>query len=906
MTVLRIYDVKCEYKVNPIGLYVKRPRISWKLDAGERRDVVQAAYQIQASEEDSFGQLLWDSGEVSEQSSIHIAYSGAPLLSRKRYYYRIQVWDSTGASSGWSDTCYWETGIRSSAEWQADWITGELQDKDNAHYMRREVKVSRPLASARIYATALGLYRLYVNGEPIDDTLFAPGWTSYNNRLQVQAYEVTGHLADGDNVLGAMLGNGWYKGNLGWGGRTDHYGAHRALLLELHLTYTDGTEEVICSDGGWQYSSGPLLYSELYHGERYDARLERDDWCKPAGLAHSEGWSRAERIDGLGYDTLVAQENDATRMTQEIKPIAVIATPRGETVLDMGQNMVGWVRFKVRAAEGTELKLQHAEVLDLEGNFYTGNLRTAKQTITYICRGGVEESYEPIFSFQGFRYVRLEGWPEEQLDELLQSVMGCVIHTDMEPTGTFECSDEDLNQLQRNIVWGQRGNFLDVPTDCPQRDERLGWTGDAQVFIRTAAFNYGVANFFTKWLRDLAADQREDGGVPFVIPDLEGVGYGSAAWGDAAVICPWTLYECYGDTRILEEQYESMKAWVDYIRAQGDDELLWNTGFHFGDWLALDAKENSYIGATPRDLICTAFYAYSTELLAKAAAVIGKEEEAAAYRELHSLISAAFRAEFVTPNGRVASPTQTAYVLALMFDLLEEGDRPRTAAMLAANIEENKVHLTTGFVGTPYLCLVLTRFGYSDLAYKLALQKEYPSWLYSVTKGATTIWEHWDGIKPDGSFWSDDMNSYNHYAYGAIGDWFYRRVAGIDTVEDQPGYKHIRIEPQIEGPLTYARAALQTMYGEVSSSWVREGDGRVVLEVGIPANTTAEVVTPPMSALSGISHGGGVPLAVSAGIHAAQETDEQGMRITIGSGSYRFEFTLPRASEADHALTAGT
>ncbi|WP_128657773.1 alpha-L-rhamnosidase, partial [Paenibacillus sp. 598K] len=611
----------------------------------------------------------------------------------------------------------------------------------------------------------------------------------------------------------------------------------------------------------------------------YDARLEEPGWHEP-GFDASR-WLAAQTLEH-GYDTLIAQQGEPTRIVEELRPQALLTSPRGETIVDMGQNMVGWMRFAAELEAGDTITLQHAEVLDADGNFYTGNLRTARQTVTYIAKGEGTETYEPCFSFQGFRYVKVEGLPAEGL---LERLTGCVVHTDMKPTGTFECSDAMVNQLQRNIVWGQRGNFVDVPTDCPQRDERLGWTGDAQVFVRTAAYNYNVAPFFAKWLQDVAADQQPDGSVPHVVPDIPGVGYGSSAWGDAAVICPWTIYQCYGDRRILEVQYTSMKAWVDYIRAQGEQEYLWNTGFHYGDWLALDGKADSSLGATPTDLIATAFYAYSTELLARTAETLGYSDDAAAYQELHRRVVAAFRREFVTPSGRVASPTQTAYVLALMFDLLEEGDRPRTAAMLAEHVRANGTHLTTGFVGTPYLCMALSRYGYTELAYDLVLQQEYPSWLYSVSQGATTIWEHWDSIKPDGSFWSDGMNSFNHYAYGSIGDWLYRIAAGIDLQE--PGYKTIRLQPQWTERLTWVRATLDTMYGELVSAWRREADGSISLEVSVPVNTTAELLVP--AALAKIAEQGGTAGRIDGLLAVSEQASGEGWqtRLTLGSGDYR-------------------
>jgi alpha-L-rhamnosidase len=839
MSTLHVAGLRCEYLQNPLGVTVKAPRFSWKLSS-DLFHVLQGAYRIQVSKEDAGfapSSLVWDSGVVASDQSVHVEYAGEPLEAMTRYYYRVQVWDRSHHSTDWSEVAHWEMGLLTPEDWQAEWITPDpavLDPKSEAAFLlRKEFALQPGIRRAALFATSLGLYELQLNGAKVGDSLFTPGWTSYRHRLQVQAYDVTDQLKE-TNAIGATLANGWYKGNLGWQGKSELFGDTRALLLQLQVWYEDGSQEMLVSDASWRAAAGPILMSELYHGELYDARLEHPGWSLP-GFDETR-WASVASVSHP-KDLLVGEQSERIRVTGQLKPVAVLRTPSGETVLDMGQNMVGRMRFTVEAPAGAKVTLQHAEVLDKEGNFYTGNLRSAKQTVTYVCKGGVEEAYEPTFSFQGFRYVKLEGFPEP-IDP--ERFVGSVIHTDMEPAGFFECSNELINKLQSNIVWGQRGNFLDVPTDCPQRDERLGWTGDAQVFIRTAAFNYGVAPFFTKWLKDLKADQRPDGGVPFVIPNVLGeTSHSSAAWGDAAVICPWTIYLCYGDRRILEEQYDSMKSWVEYIRSQGDNELLWNTGFHFGDWLGLDAKENSYIGATPKDLIATAFYAYSTSLVAKTAVVLGHEQEAEQYGKLHERIVEEFAREFITPNGRLAGHTQTSHVLALMFDLVQGETKARLAATLASYVEEQKVHLTTGFVGTPYLCHVLSSNGYHELAVKLMQQEDYPSWLYTVRQGATTIWEHWDGIKEDGSFWSDNMNSYNHYAYGAIGDWLYRVVCGIELDERLPGYKRIVLQPNPNSGLTYARAALDSLYGVIRSEWSKAGDGSITYSFEVPANTTA-------------------------------------------------------------------
>jgi alpha-L-rhamnosidase len=596
------------------------------------------------------------------------------------------------------------------------------------------------------------------------------------------------------------------------------------------------------SDGKWKAATGAVRESDIYGGEIYDARLEKKGWSQ-AGYDDKE-WKVVTVTEGPKAK-LVATAGPAVKEMEEVKPVKVFTTPGGDTVLDMGQNMVGWVRFRVTAPAGTTITLRHAEVLDSKGNFYTANLRAAKQMVRYIAKGQGTEVYEPRFTFQGFRYVAVSGWPGEVKPD---AFTGVVVHSAMESTGTFESSSSLLNQLQHNIIWGQKGNFLDVPTDCPQRDERLGWTGDAQAFAPTASFNFETAGFYTKWLKDLALDQQDDGAVPHVIPNIlshttrKGAS-ASAGWADAAVVVPWTVYQAFGDKRILEQQYPSMKAWVEYMRREAGEKYLWSSGFTFGDWLAFATTDSDYPGATTdKDFIETAYFARSTTLLAKTAEVLGKKEEAAEYAELEEKIKSAFQKEFVTGNERLSPNTQTAYALALAFGLLPQAERPVAAARLAADVRKFK-HLTTGFLGTPVLCEALSEYGYLDEAYMLLNRTEYPSWLYPVTKGATTIWERWDGIKEDGSFQDTGMNSFNHYAYGAIGEWMYSVVAGIKIDEKQPGYKHILIQPRPGGGLKYAKSAVESMYGRVASAW-EIADGKMKLRVEIPANATATVKLP--------------------------------------------------------------
>ncbi|BBH22732.1 alfa-L-rhamnosidase [Paenibacillus baekrokdamisoli] len=890
---LHVHSLQFNYKTNPIGISPELPRVSWKLGAGPNsRDVVQTAYQIQVTANDEgFEQLLADSGKVNSDQSVLVKVPAFKADSRTRYYYRVKAWDGSELESQWSEPAFFETGLLQESDWEAAWITNGTspggEGWNPSPLFRQTAKLGAQIKSARIYATAHGVYELYLNGTRVGSDVLAPGWTDYKTRLQVQTYDVTNLLLAGaDNAIGIHVGSGWYAGRIGW---MDDYRLNRdrAALLQLHVNYEDGSEEVIKTDSTWRTIDGPVRLSEIYDGEHYDARLEKKDWSV-ADYDDAE-WNAVETCTH-SKAILVAQENLPTRIVRELKPIEVILTPAGETVIDMGQNMVGWVRFNVTGQAGQMVSLLHAEVLDAEGNFYTDNLRSAKQRVEYVLKGEGKETYEPYFSFQGFRFIKLDSYPGE-VD--LENFTGCVVHTDMELTGTFSCSDDRLNQLQHNIEWGQRGNFLDVPTDCPQRDERLGWTGDAQAFARTAAFNMNVASFFQKWLRDVKSEQNEEGGIPFVIPNvLKPTDHSSSAWGDAAVICPWVNYISYGDDRFLIEQYESMRAWVEYIRKQGDNELLWNTGFHFGDWLGLDAHEGSYVGSTPQDLIATAFYAYSTGLVAKAAEALGNEGEAAKYKELHSRIVGEFQREFITPSGRLIGSTQTGYVLTLMFDLAKLEDREKVAKQLVKDLEKRGIHLSTGFVGTPYLCLVLSRFGYHDVAGKLVQQEDYPSWLYAVKKGATTIWEHWDGIKEDGSFWSADMNSFNHYAYGAVGEWLYRIAGGVDTSEDRPGYKHAILAPKPWDGISFARTTHQSQYGEVALEWHRDdAAGTMKVELTIPTNTTASVELP-YAQLSDVQESG-APLVGSSLADVSSQAGSE-VRLELGSGNYRFEYAITR------------
>jgi alpha-L-rhamnosidase len=885
---VRIVDLRCEYKTNPLGIDASAPRFSWRLEAADAkaRGIAQTAYQIQvaASEADlrTGKEFLWDSKRVSSADSTEIPYAGPGLQSGHRYFWRVTIWDQQSASS--SAPAFFEMGLLQPTDWRASWIEPAL-DSDKvggpAPLLRREFDIAPGFQRARLYVTSRGLYELHLNGKRVGDELFTPGWTAYDHRIQYQTYDVTALLKPGRNALGAILGSGWFRYE-----QKRIYGPHLALLAQLVVTNRDGREQVIGTDSTWKSSTGPILMSEIYNGETYDARQEKSGWAAPGFDDHQ--WS-AVRVADYRKDDLVAPAGPPVRRTEELKPVKILHTPAGETVFDMGQNMVGWVRLRVQGPAGTAVTLRHAEVLDQRGNMYYHNLRKAAATVRYTLSGNGVETFEPHFTFQGFRYVAVAGFPGEPTPD---AITGIVIHSDMQPTGELTTSNSLINQLQHNIQWGQKGNFLDVPTDCPQRDERLGWTGDAEVFARTAAFNMDVAGFFTKWLRDVAADQRPNGIVPTVIPDTgnpNSMPRPAAAWSDAAVIVPWTMYLAYGDKRILEQQYSSMTKWVEYERQRAGDDYIWDGDFHYGDWLAYAAPSSEarfYPGAsTGTDLIATAYFGYSTSLLQKIATILGKQDDAARYDNQFAKIKAAFRREFVTDTGRVGENTQTAYALALAFDLLPDDLRPVAARRLAQDVRQRQ-HLTTGFLGTPFLCFVLSQYGYVDEAYMLLTREKYPSWLYPITQGATTIWERWDGIKADGTFQDPDMNSFNHYAYGSIGDWMYRVMAGIDVDPAAPGYKHILIQPQPGGGFTSVRASHMTPYGKVTSAWELK-DGALTLTVEVPPNTTAAIRLP-HAQLAGISESG-QPLAQTNGIIRSSQ-DAGSVLLQVGSGEYHFAY----------------
>ncbi len=874
---LTVRQLTCNYQVNPIGLDDLHPQLSWILDASGS-NIMQTAYELRVGTDahalTKGRSLVWNTGRISSAQSVQIAYRGTPLIAGQQYYWQVRVWDNQQHASAWSTVNSWETGLLTAADWKAKWIAPHDTTGGKiipCPLFRKHFTLTKNIKNARLYITAHGLYEAYLNGQRIGNDYFRPGWTSYAKRLQYQVYDVTTLLKKGANATGAIVGDGWYRGNMGFSNKRNLYGKEPELLFQLHVNYTDGSSEQIVSDGSWKCSlNGPVLTSDIYNGEVYDARREITGWTTAA--FNDAAWPTVTESKA-GTVNLVAQQGPSVTKHEHFKPIKIFTTPKGEMVADFGQNLTGWVQLHVTGKAGDTITLHHAEVLDAAGNFYTENLRAAKQETRFILKGGQQEELEPHFTFQGFRYVRITGYKPDS-----NALTAVAMYSDMTPSGSFTCSNPLINQLQHNIQWGQKGNFLDIPTDCPQRDERLGWTGDAQVFFNTAAFNMDVTGFFGKWLLDLQADQDAEGNVPSVIPDcLRSFLKGSAGWGDVATIIPWNYYVVYGDTTLLQRQYNSMKAWVDHLHAISKNNL-WNSGAHYGDWLFFspDDDNDGRAAITDKFLIAQAFYACSMQNLVNAAKVLSNDADVKTYSVLLDSVKQAFQNEYTTPGGRLVSSTQTAYVLALNFDLLPEKMRSAAAKRLVDNIAAYGNHLTTGFLGTPYLCHVLTRFGYTDVAYKLLLQETFPSWLYPVKKGATTIWERWNGIKPNGSFQNAGMNSFNHYAYGAIGDWMYKTVAGINPDQQQPGYKHIIIAPKPGGGLTSAGATYQSLYGVIKSNWTIK-DGKLLLDIMIPCNTNATLILPD------------APNAVNDG---SMQRNGKDLQKKLGSGTYHYEYAF--------------
>lgn len=821
-----------------LGIGEPTPRLTW-ISTTDVPGWLQSGYELEIDGVST--------GRIASGESVFVAWPAAPLRSRSTHRVRVRVWGTDGSQSEWSDALVIEAGLLSEDDWSSHWITpAEPAGEGRPSYLRHAFSLTAEpgvtIERARLYATSAGINQLHLNGEPVGDTVLAPGWSAYADRLRYETHDVTGLMRLGANVVGAVVADGWWRGFLTWEMKRNVYGDRLGLLAQLEVTFSDGTEETFGTDSTWLSSTGPIVNADLYNGESYDARIELGGW---SSLGYDDSaWGQTEVFSPV-VGELVASIAPPVRRIQELPVDEVIITPSGHTILDFGQNLVGWVRFRVTGARGSTITLRHAEVLD-NGELGTRPLRNARAVDEYVLRGGEEETWEPTFTFHGFRYVQVDGWPADRVDPAVFTAI--VIHSDFEGIGAFSCSNDLLNRLHENAVWGLRGNFVDVPTDCPQRDERLGWTGDLQVFAPTAAFLFDVSGFVAEWLEDLRVEQFDDGRVPLVVPagppGLFPMGtFAAAAWGDAATIVPWTMYERFGDEGLMARQLDSMRAWVEFVRAKAGDALLWPEEFQLGDWLDPDAPpDQPWRAKTDAVLIATAYFARSAQLVGQAARVLGRAELAEEYEQLADDIRAAFRREFVTASGLISSDSVTAYALAVMFDLYEDPvHRARAGARMASLSAARGYTISTGFVGTPLVLPALSAVGDTKTAYRLLTETACPSWLYPVTMGARTVWERWDSMLPDGSLNPGEMTSFNHYALGGVADWMHQTIGGVRA--EEPGYRKLRFNPVPGRAVSSASCSLRTPYGRAACRWSLENQ-RMTMEVEVPPNTSAIVIRP--------------------------------------------------------------
>lgn len=910
-------DVRCgEFFDNPLGYDLSGLSFSWKLPA-IRQGIMQTAYRIVVadSEENLEKNPVWDSGKVVSDRSVKVPYGGAEIsAARAKYFYKVAFWDEKGGQSEWSDVKTFEFGLLKNSDWVAKWISsgekpvfrkeirpmGEKRREvklggDKPAYMRKEFSLgSAKIKKARAYISTLGIFQLYINGKKVGRDFWGTGWTDYGVRVQAQTYDVSGYLRSGGNAVGVLLGGGWYAGRSGFLFDSCTYGDDPKLLLQLEVEFEDGTVRTVATDASWKWSRGAVVSADIFEGEVYDARLQQDGWNDAAtprafknlwGLFgdgdkfDDSGW-REVKVENIGELPAICPNRAQPIVVKEtLYPVSVRKVGARTYIFDLGQNIVGWPKIKVPSMPGREITIRYAEMLKSDGHLYTENYRTAKSTDTFICgKYGVAE-YEPSLTFHGFRYVELGGLPEE-IEASADWLEGKVVFSDLELIGSFVCSDAKVNQLQSNIQWGQRCNFFSIPTDCPQRDERLGWTGDAQVFVPTAAFNMNVDAFFSKWLTDVRDGQSDDGAYPDIAPKKRNLtgwfkNRGNAAWADAGVICTWEVYRAYGGEKILRDNYEAMKKWIAFMERTSKNYIRPETAY--GDWLQPYAPLGR--GDASKKLIGTAYFVRDVDIMAKIARILGHSEDAARFDALGGKVRAAFNAAYLKPDGTVDNDCQTSYLLALAFDILPENMRAAAFEKFLKTLERADYHLRTGFVGTPLINAVLTKFGRSDLAYRLLFTETYPSWLYTVNQGATTMWERWNSFSKKDGFGDANMNSFNHYAYGAIGQWLYGDVAGLWNDESAAGYKNIVFAPKTSEKLSFASASLETPYGRAASSW-RRSDGVLEWTVAIPPNATGTLHLPTKK-LDTVRVNG-EPLNLRAGSDAAG-----GVLKGVKSGEYR-------------------
>lgn len=858
---MEIRYLKTNHLVNPLGYDLGIPTVSYVVEGTTARHQKKA--QILVAKEETFTDVVFDSGESSEVQNTGFELQFLPEP-ETRYFWKVRVWADNGEYAE-SETAWFETPKEN--VWGAEWITPALPKEVQAVLMKK-IRIEKPVKKARMYMTGLGVYELYLNRQKQGDECLLPGFCSYDSWIPYQTFELD--FSQGENLLEIVLGDGWYKGWYGLNKTEENYGDRLAAIAEIHIEYEDGTGETICTDTSWKARKSKVVYSGIYPGEIFDSTLAVDEIFDTETIP-------------LGTEKLSPRLNPPITVHERIKPIQVIHTPAGETVLDMGQNMVGWLEFHCTAPAGTRLYFQFGEILQ-DGNFYNDNLRTAKAEFTYIADGS-DTMVRQHFTFYGYRYVNVVGWGKEPDPE---DFRGLVIHSDMEEIGEIETSDPLVNQLVHNAKWGQKGNFLDVPTDCPQRDERYGWTGDAQIFSGTACYFMDTYAFYTKYGKDVYCEQKLlNGSVPDVVPLANWVGDASTAWGDAATIIPWNVYLHYGDKGILRRQFDSMKAWVDYMRREDEkygNKYLWQSGSHYADWLALDGNvEGGVYGATDPFLISSAYYYYSANIVAKAAAVLERKEEEKYYSDLAEKIRAAFIHEYFSGSGRLCVNTMTAYTVVLYMGLTPDYAYKKTCEGLLYTLKKNNYHLNTGFVGTPYLCGVLSENGMNDLAYTLLMEKGFPGWLYQVMMGATTIWERWNSVLPDGKISGTGMNSLNHYSYGSIVEWVYRYMLGIRPDEQCAGFKKFRIAPLPNYQIRHAKAELRSAAGTIHSAWRIEGK-KLHIEAGVPFDTQAVIVLPDADAAA--------IETMSKGMDGVLSIAQKGKNteVSVEAGSYVFDY----------------
>ncbi len=845
---LNISEITTEYQKDPIGLDVKRPAFSYKLES-DQNNVRQKNCQIIVKDED---RVVYDSGIMETEDSLHHVYAGEDLEKENRYDVFITVEDDKGETA--HGKAFFETGLLSGENFEAEFISHDLSENEEACVVYfKDFSLTKKVRKARAYISALGIYSAKLNGERISDLYFAPGWTSYQERLQYQTYDISDLLKE-KNRIEITVADGWYKGILGFYGQGNHYGKKTAVIAQLSIEYEDGTKETVGTDLSWSYRTSIHRYAQIYHGEVID--LSFRDETKNAVIMSDYAKSR-----------LIAQENEPIRITEELKVKEVLKSPSNKTILDFGQNMTGMICLKTKQEKGTKIILRHGEMLE-DGELFTTNLRTARATDTFIC-SGEEDEFLPEFTFHGFRYVEVEGLEDVEPSQFTAMVM----HSDFRRNSHFECDNELIDQLHRNIDWTFRSNYFDVPMDCPQRDERLGYTGDAQIFLPTALFHGELALFYRKWLNDLKVEQTDEFGVPLTVPDILRTRVCVNIWHDAATIVPWMVYQTYGDLRLLMDQYDSMKAAVEYSRrSAGHAGLLRvDNSAQFGDWVALDGPKGPYrkpekvlhpsqdekIGGTDPYLIANVYYLNSIDIVSKTAALLGHKEDEERYLKLYDEVRRKFREEYLSVSGRIAGETQTAAALILHFGLADERQEKTILERLKLNLIKTNKHLRTGFVGTQYLPGVLSDHGLHQLAGDILMKDDCPSWLYEVKLGATTVWELWDGVNPDHSINPFVMNSFNQYGFASIGGWLIRKMCGIDAVE--PGYRKSVISPRLVKGITSFDASYETPYGRLACCFSCK-DGRINADIEIPVNTSCEVDLP--------------------------EKEKK----TLGSGKYHFEY----------------